>query len=103
MDLKTTCHQSCEIVKEVASFIREELGKVNNDAIETKSLNSLVSYVDKEAEKQLVKGLGALIPEATFLTEEETIKNEAGEYQWIIDPLDGTTNFLHQLPFSTLR
>jgi myo-inositol-1(or 4)-monophosphatase len=97
--LKTLCLQSCEIIKETGSFIQAELGKVKASAIEVKALNSLVSYVDKEAEKQLVKGLGALLPEATFLTEEETVKPEKGTYQWIIDPLDGTTNFLHQLPF----
>lgn len=97
--LKTLCLQSCEVVKKAGRFIEQELGKVSANAIETKALNSLVSYVDKEAEKQLVKGLSDLLPSAAFLTEEETIKNEAGEYQWIIDPLDGTTNFLHQLPF----
>ncbi len=97
--LKNLCIESCEVIREVGIFIKHELGKVQASAIETKALNSLVSYVDKEAEKQLVKGLNALLPEATFLTEEETVKSEAGEYQWIIDPLDGTTNFLHQLPF----
>ena len=98
-DLKSLCLQSCEIIKDVGAFIRAELGKVKANAIEVKALNSLVSYVDKEAEMQLVKGLGSLLPEATFLTEEETVKSEKGTYQWIIDPLDGTTNFLHQLPF----
>ncbi len=97
--LKTLCLDSCEVIKAVGAFISQELGKVKASAIETKALNSLVSYVDKEAEVQLVKELGVLIPEATFLTEEETVKSKAGEYQWIIDPLDGTTNFLHQLPF----
>lgn len=97
--LKTLCLESCEIIKEVGNFIRAELGKVKANAIEVKALNSLVSYVDKEAETQLVKGLGALLPAATFLTEEETVKSEKGTSQWIIDPLDGTTNFLHQLPF----
>ncbi|MFT5169145.1 MAG: myo-inositol-1(or 4)-monophosphatase, partial [Saprospiraceae bacterium] len=56
--LKTLCLESCEIIKEVGNFIRAELGKVKANAIEVKALNSLVSYVDKEAETQLVKGLG---------------------------------------------
>lgn len=97
--LKEVCLKSCKIIKATGQFIQQELGKVKASAIETKALNSLVSYVDKEAEMQLVKGLRDLIPEATFLTEEETVKTEDGVYQWIIDPLDGTTNFLHQLPF----
>lgn len=98
-ELETLCHKSCAIVKEVGDFIKQEVGKVSDVAIETKAVNSLVSYVDKTAEKLLVKGLGALIAEATFLTEEETVEQKEGVFRWIIDPLDGTTNFLHGLPF----
>jgi len=101
-ELKLICRKSCGIVKNVGNFLKRELGKVSAEAIETKSLNSLVSYVDKAAEEQLVEGLGALIPSATFLTEEETVEQKEGVFQWIIDPLDGTTNFLHQLPFFSI-
>ncbi len=89
-------------IASVASFIRNELEQVNPQDIETKSLNSLVSYVDKNAEIQLVKKLEKIVPQATFLTEEETIAQQEGDYRWIIDPLDGTTNFLHQLPFFSI-
>ncbi len=68
------------------------------DAIEFKGLNDLVSYVDKQAEKQLVRNLKKLIPEAGFTTEEETINSKGEHYNWIIDPLDGTTNFIHGIP-----
>lgn len=98
MDLKKLCFDARTIVISTGTFIREERGKVKNNAIEIKSLNSLVSYVDKEAEKKLVAGLSKLLPEATFLTEEETVVQEEGDLRWIIDPLDGTTNFLHQIP-----
>ena len=98
-ELETLCQESCAIVKETGKFIRQELGKVSAPSIEIKSRNNLVSYVDKNAELQLVKGLGDLVPKATFLTEEETVEQKSGPFQWIIDPLDGTTNFLHQLPF----
>ena len=90
--------QTCEIVRKVAAFLLAEKGKVAAGQIEVKSKNSLVSYVDKNAEKQLVEGLQKLLPESVFLTEEETVQNQSGDYQWIIDPLDGTTNFLHDLP-----
>lgn len=90
--------ETCEIVREVAKFLLEEKGKVQNQQIEVKSKNSLVSYVDKTAEKMLVEKLQKLLPESVFLTEEETIENQDGDWQWIIDPLDGTTNFLHDLP-----
>lgn len=97
-NLKMLCTNACAIVKEVGNFIKSERGKDNNIQIVTKSLNSLVSYVDKSAEEKLVKKLGELFPNSTFLTEEETVEQKQGKYRWIIDPLDGTTNFLHQLP-----
>ncbi len=96
--LEQLCQQTCLLVESVADFIRGEVGKVTGEKIEVKSLNSLVSYVDKTAERMLVSGLSDLLPGSTFLTEEETVEQAAGEFQWIIDPLDGTTNFLHQLP-----
>ena len=98
IELELLCQQTCTLVTSVADFIRGEVGKVGVEKIEVKSLNSLVSYVDKTAERQLVAGLNELLPGSTFLTEEETVEQAAGEFQWIIDPLDGTTNFLHQLP-----
>ncbi len=97
-EIQSLCLQSRRIVEGVGGFIQGELGKVKNEQIELKSLNSLVSYVDKGAEERLVSGLGKLLPGSAFLTEEETVETREGEYQWIIDPLDGTTNFLHQLP-----
>ena len=57
-----------------------------------------VSYVDKNTEVLIVKQLKEILPEAGFITEEKTVEVEDKEYQWIIDPLDGTTNFIHQLP-----
>lgn len=92
------CREAQRIVLHTAEFIQGELGKVDAGKIETKSLNSLVSYVDKEAEQQLVEGLSELLPGSVFITEEDTVSNQEGEWQWIIDPLDGTTNFLYQIP-----
>ncbi|MEM6317202.1 MAG: inositol monophosphatase family protein [Bacteroidota bacterium] len=97
-ELAKLCEQTVQIVTETAQFLRDELGKVRYQDVETKALNSLVSYVDKTAEEQLVAKLSAILPDSTFLTEEETVEQTKGEYQWIIDPLDGTTNFLHQVP-----
>ena len=96
--LEDICKRACEVVKVAGTFILEQAGKVGVEQIETKAHNSLVSYVDKESEKILVKGLGEILPEASFLTEEETVAQEDSPLRWIIDPLDGTTNFLHQLP-----
>jgi len=87
-----------DLVLNVGSFIRSEASQFDNAKIEYKGLNDMVSYVDKEAEKQLVEGLKIILPEAGFITEEGTAHATDEDYKWIIDPLDGTTNFLHGLP-----
>lgn len=99
INLENLCTASCKIIQEVGDFIKGELGKVSEQAIEKKYLNNLVSYVDKTAENRLVSGFKELLPEAGFIAEEGASTNEENDYRWIIDPLDGTTNFLHQLPF----
>ena len=86
MDLKTLCTQACIIAGEAGEFIRNERLNFNSQTVEVKSFNQLVSYVDKTAEELLVKKLGLLLPEAGFITEEETITSEKKEYMWVIDP-----------------
>lgn len=97
MDIKHVCDQTVHLVREVGSFIRKEQQKVTRGDIELKSLNSLVSYVDKQAEEQLVKGLSRIVPAAGFIAEEGTGERNDHGFNWIVDPLDGTTNFLHGL------
>ncbi|MEQ8926964.1 MAG: inositol monophosphatase family protein [Fulvivirga sp.] len=85
-------------ILETGQFIREEAYRFSKDDIEKKGFNDLVSYVDKEAEKMLVSSCTEALPEAGFITEEGTKTERKEEYNWIIDPLDGTTNFTHGLP-----
>jgi myo-inositol-1(or 4)-monophosphatase len=98
MDIGLLLDDILKVTEEAAVFIRSNAGKVIPDRIEIKSRNSLVSFVDKEAEKILVEGLGKIIPDAGFITEEGTVEQKTSTYTWIIDPLDGTTNFLHAIP-----
>lgn len=98
LNLKKICASVCELSIETSSFILAQRKKLISSQVETKSKNSFVTYVDKESEKRLVKGLQRILPEAGFITEEETISSEKKKYTWIIDPLDGTTNFIHGLP-----
>lgn len=89
-----------EIAKEAGAFIKGELNALNPEDILVKDFNSLVSYVDIEAEKKIVSRLKELLPQASFHTEEGTVTDgRQRDYIWIIDPLDGTTNFMHQVPF----
>lgn len=99
MDKKQICTSACSIIREVSAYILGEFNSFHSEAIETKSRNHLVSYVDKQAEKMLVENLQTLIPDSGFLVEEDTIEQSSKELRWIIDPLDGTTNFMHHLPF----
>lgn len=99
MDLSTLCNKAIEIIKDTGQFLVEEARGFKKQHIEKKGLNDLVSYVDKEAERRLVLGLATLVPDAGFIAEEGTGEKNPNGYNWIIDPLDGTTNFIHGLPF----
>lgn len=98
IQLETICHQVCDLSREVGHFIRNENKKFTVDLIEVKGKNDFVTYVDKASEKKLVEGLLKILPEAGFITEENTLSVKGLVYNWIIDPLDGTTNFIHSLP-----
>jgi myo-inositol-1(or 4)-monophosphatase len=100
MDLTSIDQEVLNICRSVASFIRTESEGFDMNRIEQKDkFNNLVSYVDKESEKKLVTTLQKILPQAGFITEEGTVvQSQSHEYNWIIDPLDGTTNFLHGLP-----
>ena len=98
MEFEAITNKVIEIAKDAGSFIREQRRTFTHDKIEIKGLNDLVSYVDKTAEGKIVKALTEVIPGAGFITEEKTINKVGEKYNWIIDPLDGTTNFIHGLP-----
>ena len=99
MNLNEIVQQTLAITRETGHFMLEEAQKFSLSAIEYKGRNDLVSYVDKEAEKMLVAELSRIVPEAGFITEEGTAKvGKAERYNWIIDPVDGTTNYVHGLP-----
>jgi myo-inositol-1(or 4)-monophosphatase len=99
MDLEKIVKEVNKICREVGAFIRTEGESFDRSRIEQKNgFNNLVSYVDKEAETRLVKSLRLIVPDAGFITEEGTVEqSKQQEYNWVIDPLDGTTNFLHGL------
>jgi myo-inositol-1(or 4)-monophosphatase len=94
---KEFCEEVKFAVNDAVNFIRNERLNFHQSDVENKGLNDLVSYVDKTAEKIVVDNLIKLIPDAGFITEENTISISSKEYCWIIDPLDGTTNFIHGL------
>jgi myo-inositol-1(or 4)-monophosphatase len=88
-----------EAARSIGAFIRHEARAFDRSRIEQKSgFNNLVSYVDKESERRLVAELSNILPGSGFLAEEGTEQMGSTGYRWIIDPLDGTTNFTHGFP-----
>lgn len=85
------------LLSSTSHFQLSEQKKLTELKVEEKSFNQLVSYVDRESERILVEGLQNITPNATFITEEETVTNTKSDEFWIIDPLDGTTNYLFGL------
>lgn len=97
-DLKEIARSIEEIAREAGNFIKNEALTFDIKDAESKGVNNFVSYVDKGAEKIIVDRLSKLLPDSAFMTEEGTVKKEEKRYCWVVDPLDGTTNFLHGLP-----
>ncbi|MBP6532365.1 MAG: inositol monophosphatase [Bacteroidia bacterium] len=98
LQLKKLCNDVTQLTAEVGKFILTERKTFSQNSIEKKGHNDLVSYVDKSAEVRIVERLKTLLPEAGFYTEESTDNTKGEKYNWIIDPLDGTTNFIHGIP-----
>jgi myo-inositol-1(or 4)-monophosphatase len=98
IDLNSICLEACSSAREAGAFIREQRKVFEGNRVEYKGFNDLVSYVDKHSEMMLVESLKKILPGAGFITEENTASEKSDHYTWIIDPLDGTTNFVHGVP-----
>jgi len=98
MNLEIITNKVVELTKTVGYFIKQEVDKLDKNDVEEKGIHDLVTYVDKQSEKQLVEELGMILPEAGFIAEEDASLERSDKYNWVIDPLDGTTNFIHGIP-----
>lgn len=98
IDLNLLCGKVRECVLETAEIIRKERTNFSiNSDVEIKGHSNFVTYIDKLSEEMLVKHLADLLPQAGFIAEEGTSTKKGETYNWIIDPIDGTTNFIHGL------
>lgn len=102
MNLTAIRQQVCALVQLIGQFQVNELKNFDRTKTISKGYNDPVSYVDKESEKMLVDGLSQILPQAGFLTEEDTENTGTDGLHWVIDPLDGTNNFVHQVPFFSI-
>lgn len=95
-DSKTILPGLLSIADKAGTMVREADTKERN--ITRKGRIDLVTETDVAVEEMLKDELARLLPGSTFLAEESAKDGELGEFTWIIDPIDGTTNFAHGLP-----
>lgn len=95
IDLELLTDKVRKLAIETGAFIRNERKKFLRERVEKKHAHDYVSYVDKESEKRIVAFLAELLPEAGFIAEEGSATLTDEPYCWLVDPLDGTTNFIH--------
>ena len=95
MDLAYLTEEVKRIALEAGKYLLTERSNFDRNKIEKKGAHDYVSYVDKNSEKLIVNKLHALLPKAGFITEEGTATLKGEDYCWVIDPLDGTSNFIH--------
>ncbi|XP_042220416.1 inositol monophosphatase 1-like isoform X2 [Homarus americanus] len=94
-----------KLVKEAGELVRDAIKKKKN--VETKSsVVDLVTESDKAVEKLLITGLSGVFPDHKFIGEESVAAGEkcvlTDEPTWIIDPIDGTMNFVHSFPYTCI-
>ena len=83
--------------RSAGNIITRHMDRLDTLTIESKGPNDFVSEVDRLAEQEIIAILKKAFPQHSILGEESGDQGD-GDYQWIIDPLDGTTNFLHGVP-----
>ncbi len=101
MNIELLLNRAIEAAQRAGEWALAERGKFTADMVEVKGKHNFVSYVDKQCEAMLVDALGNALPKAGFIAEEGTGSRSPSGINWIIDPLDGTTNYIHGLsPFA---
>jgi len=98
MNYQEICLATCQVAREAGAFIRSEVEGLRVRNVEVKGLHNFVTEVDKRSESLIVSRLRQILPQAGFIAEEGTGVRSEDQYNWVIDPLDGTTNFIHGLP-----
>ncbi len=102
LNLELLTKQVVNITRITGNLLKAEIKKIKNSDIQTKGLNNFVTYVDTNTEKRLVTELHSLLPQAGFIAEENQDLRKKDHYNWVVDPLDGTTNFIHHVPLFSI-
>jgi myo-inositol-1(or 4)-monophosphatase len=98
MDNNNFLDTAVRAAERAGAVILQNLGRLSSKDIGLKQTSDFVTYVDRDSERVIIETIREAFPHHDFLAEESFIGTETGEYLWIIDPLDGTTNFIHGYP-----
>ena len=100
VNYRQLCKDVCTLAMSTGDYLREERQKASQMVVKTKGMHDYVTQFDKESEYRIVTRLKELLPQAGFIAEEGSATNNGTEpFLWIVDPLDGTTNFIHGFPY----
>jgi myo-inositol-1(or 4)-monophosphatase len=86
---------ACEAALEGGALLRRRFRERDPLLVELKGQHDFVTEVDRQAEAAVLGYLKARFPDHSYMSEEDSPDAEAAAYRWVIDPLDGTTNFIH--------
>jgi len=102
MKLEKITNQVVLLCLKNATYIRQQLELLKANDIELKDEHNFVTYVDRKSEEMLVEELSRLLPGSGFIAEESQYEPAEADLKWVIDPLDGTTNFIHGVPIFSI-
>ena len=100
MDLEHAKTVGIEAAYAGAQVLRDRFGNISQ--IHEKGPFDLLTEADTASEKVILRAIRKAFPDHAILAEESGVGNGSAEFQWLIDPLDGTTNYAHQLPFFSI-
>ena len=96
MDFESYQQVAISAAKKGARILQTRFGNISQ--VRKKAAEEIVTEADTESEKEIISVIRNNFPEHGILSEECGLKAGASDYKWIIDPLDGTVNFVHQVP-----
>ena len=99
LDSQQLLHTAIDAARIAGAYLLEQAGKLDRSKIVEKKANDFVTEVDRGAERLIIDRICREYPEHQFLAEESGRSTATGDIVWIIDPLDGTTNYIQKIPF----
>jgi hypothetical protein len=97
-NMQAFLNTAIEAARKAGDIAQINFNQINSSDIITKAYNEFVTYVDEEAEKAIIEIIHGRYPDHTILGEEHGLQGDASDFLWIIDPIDGTTNYIHGFP-----